>query len=1047
MKTSRLLSAIAIVVFCTNLFSQSISGTAVDASGGPLDVAFTATNGNGTGNHYNASSNLSFYLSNAGGTNYVPVHSFTSPTYPPSSNGASSTINRSFIVPSGTPSGSGYKLYAVSANPTATGAPSPVFTLFCDFSMPTNLSGFIKSSSPAVTFYLITITNTGNLPDIYTLTKTQTPTLLQSQFYDLSGIPISSTPIVNPDDSYTFMIRFDTPNGTQPNNTNTTNVIATSTNCPGTSHTTVISTYIYGGNGNGNIPNAADMQIVKTASPTNTLVGNVITYNITIKNISPQTAANPVIKDFLPANADLISYNKAAGETRNVIFTLNTAANTLTALLQGNMTSASAPLTIQVKVRTNCFSFPTVINRAEVYTASGDNNPGNDVATVNSNVAYNFGAANIGLWTGATSNDWFDCRNWTGGVIPSNSINVDLKSSNVVINPLSPYAPADKIARCNNLVIDTALNLSIINSGNLRVAGNFSNNGNFSCGTSTVSFVGAVSGVGQNIYDTSNSTTFHDLSVNSTNGSLGVIVPDGFGLYVNNNVTLTAGNLRLMGSAQLIQSKSGVSGNGGGTGLLLRDQQGQSNMFSYNYWSSPVSNNGSYTVSSVLRDGTNPLNPQVINWTSGNNAIPGNPMTLSSVWIYKYQNQTNAYANWSYLGQNATLTPGQGFTLKGSGASTSTQNYTFAGKPNSGDIYSNISANNLNLGGNPYPSALDANAFIVDNQSAINGVLKFWQQYDTNASHFLASYEGGYASYTLTGGTPPVSPPTVSTMGSSTRIPGRFIPVGQGFMVTGNATGGQIIFKNSQRSFVKETNANSNEMFRTTNDATTSFYKKMRLDCTNSIGNVRQLLLGFMGSEASNGFDYGYDAPLAEAPEGNFYFVADYGKLIINGLGEFDSAQIVPVGVNVQTGGIVKFSLSQLENFDESSEVYLYDNLSGILYDLKNEIAQIDLAPGIYDDRFAVRFTNESLKVKSFSQLEPIIYYKNSQINISTSTIDENFTMLEIYNLIGQKVKVFSDFPVGQNVFAIDAAELSSGNYLVKLSSGKNTFVKKMAVK
>jgi hypothetical protein len=51
--------------------------------------------------------------------------------------------------------------------------------------------------------------------------------------------------------------------------------------------------------------------------------------------------------------------------------------------------------------------------------------------------------------------------------------------------------------------------------------------------------------------------------------------------------------------------------------------------------------------------------------------------------------------------------------VKGSRATTALQNYTFVGKPNNGLITTNsVGRNQLLLTGNPYPSALDADAFM-----------------------------------------------------------------------------------------------------------------------------------------------------------------------------------------------------------------------------------------------------------------------------------------------------------------------------------------------
>jgi hypothetical protein len=73
------------------------------------------------------------------------------------------------------------------------------------------------------------------------------------------------------------------------------------------------------------------------------------------------------------------------------------------------------------------------------------------------------------------------------------------------------------------------------------------------------------------------------------------------------------------------------------------------------------------------------------------------------------------------------LRVGQGFTLKGSGALSGTQNYTFEGSQIMEQLLQNsVRADQLLLTGNPYPSAMDATAFINDN-STMDGTLYFWE--------------------------------------------------------------------------------------------------------------------------------------------------------------------------------------------------------------------------------------------------------------------------------------------------------------------------------
>ena len=84
--------------------------------------------------------------------------------------------------------------------------------------------------------------------------------------------------------------------------------------------------------------------------------------------------------------------------------------------------------------------------------------------------------------------------------------------------------------------------------------------------------------------------------------------------------------------------------------------------------------------------------------------------------------------SWSSIDENSNLFPGEGYSMKGtSGAAdidTGFQNYVFKGLPNNGNITLELdksSSDVARLIGNPYPSALDATAFILDNMGIADG--------------------------------------------------------------------------------------------------------------------------------------------------------------------------------------------------------------------------------------------------------------------------------------------------------------------------------------
>src|SRR5690606_31200135 len=150
------------------------------------------------------------------------------------------------------------------------------------------------------------------------------------------------------------------------------------------------------------------------------------------------------------------------------------------------------------------------------------------------------------------------------------------------------------------------------------------------------------------------------------------------------------GIIDLVGESQLLQDQNSIL-DVTSSGYLERDQQGTANLFNYNYWSSPVSavnttaNNTAYSISSVLRDGTNTNNPMNISWTGAYNATGAtNPISISRRWLYAFYNgASNTYSEWDYIAENGTLATGLGFTMKGSGVGnpvSDVQNYVFIGK-------------------------------------------------------------------------------------------------------------------------------------------------------------------------------------------------------------------------------------------------------------------------------------------------------------------------------------------------------------------------------
>lgn len=556
-------------------------------------------------------------------------------------------------------------------------------------------------------------------------------------------------------------------------------------------------------------------------------------------------------------------------------------------------------------------------------------------------------------------------------------------------------------------------------------------------------------------------------------------------MFVNNGVTVNMtndnklqndwylkldGKIDLVGKSQLVQSTNSEL-DVTSTGSIERDQQGQSNRFNYNYWSSPVSSinnstiNHGYTVAGVMKDGTNPDSIQNINWTTALNSSATSPITLSSYWLYKFQDVGNNYYNWSSVGQNGTLLAGQGYTLKGSNAISANQNYTFVGKPNNGNITTPVGANNLMLAGNPYPSAIDAEEFINDNLSTITGTLYFWEHYSTNTSHNTIQYQGGYATINLTGSTAPSAPVIVSGLGSSTKEPGRFIPVGQGFFVTGNATGGTLTFENDQRIFIKENNAQSNTLFRTNNSQATpnaafnnsedtyedEQFMKLKLGFKSNNNYYRQILIGFMNDKATSAIDPGYDAKHLDDKPNDMYFMHNTTKLNIQGDGYFNINNIYPLGVKVAAAGNTTIGIDKKENFDSDIDIYIFDNVTNTYNSIKDNPFVISLPAGTYENRFSLRFVDTNSLAVGDVDLQKGISVTNSQanstINIKNQLMETTIKSVMLFNMLGQQITSWDVESIDQASIELPTNTISTGAYIVKVNTENGSISKKILIK
>ncbi|MCB4798160.1 GEVED domain-containing protein [Neotamlana laminarinivorans] len=558
----------------------------------------------------------------------------------------------------------------------------------------------------------------------------------------------------------------------------------------------------------------------------------------------------------------------------------------------------------------------------------------------------------------------------------------------------------------------------------------------------------------------------HNLTTSERHGTLGLIIDNGVKLEINNDVELQnswylnlEGIIDLQGESQLVQTENSTLV---GTGALERDQQGTVNLYTYNYWSSPVhtinpntdiDGDESFSISSILLDGTDASNPKSFNFVGGYNGNETTtPVEIAEYWMWKFANKTSGnYYAWQQVKSTGQLNIGEGYTMKGygSGAVSSENNYVFNGTPNNGTITLTTNAGNDYLVGNPYPSAIDGNTFILENTHT-NGTLYFWEHFG-GGSHVLKEYEGGYGQYNLSGGVPAVSHSDVSQSGTYTKTPERYIPVGQGFFITA-ISDGDTTFKNNQRIFVTESSLNSTFLKtndgKNSNDSITDTRTKIRLNISSETGYTRQLLVT-VDENATIDADWGYDGALIDTNAFDSYWVIEDEKYLIQGIDTINTTTTkLPLGVKSNSNTSFEIAIESVEYAPENMDIYIKDNTTNTYYNLNEASFSTSIEKEEVNNRFEIVFSKEQvLSTDKVGLTTPSlgVYYNTQNKSIIINNINnEEIKALQLYNTLGQVIFESKIESFETNI--IVPTNVSTGLYIAKVFTSNNETSKKMVI-
>jgi hypothetical protein len=375
------------------------------------------------------------------------------------------------------------------------------------------------------------------------------------------------------------------------------------------------------------------------------------------------------------------------------------------------------------------------------------------------------------------------------------------------------------------------------------------------------------------------------------------------------------------------------------------------NKFDYTYWSSPVA---AATIGGAF---TGWRTDYAFQFATANYADVVAPFD-------GFDDDQNA---WVYTPPATVLTPGKGYAVMAptTGVFPATSTVTFSGKVNNGVIAMPIAASanaasatdDFNLVGNPYPSAIYANAFITANP-AISGTLYFWTHRTgistsnpgPDANNFITA---DYAMYNLSGGT---------SSGTGSPAPTGYIASCEGFFVEANAYT-SVGFNNSMRS-----TAYSNSQFyrpgapaRLGSDGVESDRLWLNLESTD--GLFSQQLIAYF-DDTTLGYDRGYDGIVSQTSNTlSFYSFIDDDHYRIQARPSFDTSDIVPLGYSSNRAGEYFIAIDHREGQlnNDGTPIYLEDKQLNLIHDLRESPYTFTTGTGVFNDRFQLRYANNAL--------------------------------------------------------------------------------------
>lgn len=520
-------------------------------------------------------------------------------------------------------------------------------------------------------------------------------------------------------------------------------------------------------------------------------------------------------------------------------------------------------------------------------------------------------------------------------------------------------------------------------------------------------------------------------------------------LQSNNNITVTewvnvntGGIFDIRNSASLIQINNDTNI---GDVRIERDTQ-PIYRYDYTYWSSPLTTASNYKLLELSPD---TLGDKFFSWQS-----------------------TVANGNGNWILENATSTDmvsGIGYAIRAPQTYSADQftkavyTATFSGTPTNGDVNVPITiGTDANIGfsygdtvvgadddqwhliGNPYASAVDLVDFLNTNSAILDGTAYLWTHNtapddsyaDPFYADFGANYTGSdYATVNSLGAT--------ATAASGGLTPTRYIASGQSFFVMGLANG-TATFNNTMR-----VSGNNDTFLRTTESSfsTTNLdieKHRLWLNLSNDEGAFSQILIGYADG-ASLEWDRGLDGLANGGNFVSFYSIIPDGNLAIQGRPlPFNDEDTVQLGFKATVANTYRIGIDHLDDLFNNQDIYIKDNNTGFIHDLKSAPYIFTSEIGTYNDRFELIYKNPNLlSIEEYTLNDNTVKIINNEtLDVISNTKD--IKNIVVYDVLGRTLQTYNT--INTNTISLTGIQKANRVLLIKITLNDDSIIYKKTI-